>query len=274
MTDPAFEHENSHLGWSFCFVTGGTNDPEYLEALRSIEYEFTGRDDYEIISVGTTSVTEADIKRLRIINFSEPLLHFSWQNFRRVRKTKNLARLFLLKGAICHKKNIAAQAAKFDKLCILHDYVGLKRGWRAGFESFGDDWKVAMTAVLNQDNSRHRDWMNWDHPAITPPDKNNSACLQPYEITTRNMFIGGTYFCVKRDFFLDNPLDENLFWGDGEDVEWSLRVRDKTTFHFNPHATVKYTKLKDIHGAPYDLLWRQHKDKFDKAVADGKITSL
>ena len=274
MTQRSARHEKCRSGWSFCFVTGGTNDPEYLECLRSIEAEFSGRDDYEIISVGTSSVTQADIDRLTTVQFSEPLVHFSWRNFRRVRKTKNLARLFLATGAICHKKNIAARTAQFDKLCILHDYVGLERGWRAGFERFGEAWTVAMTAVLNQNNSRHRDWMNWDHPAITPPDKNNSACLQPYEITTQNMFIGGTYFCVKRDFFLDNPLDENLFWGDGEDVEWSLRVRDKTTFHFNPHATVKYTKLKDIHGAPYDLLWRQHKDKFDKAVADGKITSL
>lgn len=274
MTQLADRNQECRSGWSFCFVTGGTNDLEYLECLRSIDTEFSARDDYEIISVGTSSIKQADIAKLKTVHFSEPFVHLSWRNFRRVRKTKNLTRLFMATGAICHKKNIAARTAQFDKLCILHDYVSLEPGWRVGFERFGDTWTVAMNTILNKDNSRHRDWMNWDHPTITPSGKNNSACLQPYEITTRNMYIGGTYFCVKRDFFLKNSLDENLFWGDGEDVEWSLRVREQTKFQFNPYATVKYTKLKDTRGAPYDLLWQKHKEEFDNAVANGTITSI
>ena len=96
----------------------------------------------------------------------------------------------------------------------------------------------------------------------------------PYDITTSNMFISGTYFCTKREFFLSNMLDESLFWGDGEDVEWSLRVRQKTRFVFNPHSIVKYRKLKDTVGAPYDALWQGNQQKFEAALARGEITSL
>ena len=265
--------EEHQKGWSFCFVTGGTDDATYSACLESIYNEFDGRDDFEIISVGTSSLHEERRPKLKTVFFSEPVLHLSLKNFRRARKMKSFKTLFFRTGAISHKKNLAACHARFDKLCFLHDYVGLEPGWVDGFASFGEQWQVAMNAILNQDGTRHRDWMNWDHPAITPSAKNNSACLMPYHVTTDFMYISGTYFCVKRDFFLDNLLDETLFWGDGEDVEWSLRVRQKTKFVFNPFSKTKYRKLKDVHGAPYDRLWQGNQRQFEDALANGKIAN-
>lgn len=265
---------NMEEGWSFCFVTGGTDDAVYAECLTTIRNDFVGRDNFEIISVGTSSLHGEAQPHLNAIEFIEPVLHPSFRNFRRARKTKSLRSLFYRTGAISHKKNIAAKHARFDKICFMHDYVGLEPGWSDGFDAFGDQWKVAMTTVLNKDGTRHRDWLNWDHPAITPSKKNNSACLMPYDITTNHMYISGTYFCVKKRFFMDNLFDENLFWGDGEDVEWSKRVREKTQFTFNPYSIVKYRKLKDLEGAPYDHLWTGNQDRFNEAVAQGKILSL
>ncbi len=43
-------------GWSFCFVTGGTDDKVYADCVASIHDEFNGRDDFEIISVGQSSL--------------------------------------------------------------------------------------------------------------------------------------------------------------------------------------------------------------------------
>jgi len=261
-------------GWSFCFVTGGTDDKVYADCVASIHDEFNGRDDFEIISVGQSSLHDDPALGIRAVPFTEPVFRPSFKNLRRARKARSLKTLFYRTGAISHKKNIAARHARFDKLCMLHDYVGLEAGWVDGFDKFGDHWQVAMNVILNKDDTRHRDWMNWDHPAITPSNKNNSACLMPYDITTSHMFISGTYFCTKREFFLSNMLDESLFWGDGEDVEWSLRVRQKTRFVFNPHSIVKYRKLKDTVGAPYDALWQGNQQKFEAALARGEITSL
>ena len=36
-----------------------------------------------------------------------------------------------------------------------------------------------------------------------------------------------------------DPLNENLAWGDGEDVEWSMRVRDKYKYVMNTNSVVE-----------------------------------
>lgn len=43
------------------------------------------------------------------------------------------------------------------------------------------------------------------------------------------------------------PLNEELYWGDGEDVEWSLRVREKYDFTMNVFSEVKLLKQQSNH---------------------------
>jgi hypothetical protein len=40
-------------------------------------------------------------------------------------------------------------------------------------------------------------------------------------------------------------LNENLNWGEKEDIDWSYRVRKLKKFSFNPFSKVKFLKLKD-----------------------------
>ena len=80
------------------------------------------------------------------------------------------------------------------------------------------------------------------------------------------MYISGTFFCVKKDFFLENLLDESLVWGEGEDVEWSLRIRDKTQFKMNCMSTVKYLKLKSLSEAPYCDDWANNERRLLKVL--------
>jgi len=44
---------------------------------------------------------------------------------------------------------------------------------------------------------------------------------------------------------LEYPLNENLIWGKGEDVEWSIRIRRKYNFKMNQFSKVKLLKQKD-----------------------------
>lgn len=47
----------------------------------------------------------------------------------------------------------------------------------------------------------------------------------------------------KKDILLANPLDENLGWGDAEDLEWSRRlVKNGFGFSFNPYTHVNVQK--------------------------------
>ena len=94
--------EEHQKGWSFCFVTGGTDDATYSACLESIYNEFDGRDDFEIISVGTSSLHEERRPKFKTVFFSEPVLHLSLKNFRRARKMKSFKTLFfeLVRSAI------------------------------------------------------------------------------------------------------------------------------------------------------------------------------
>ena len=42
------------------------------------------------------------------------------------------------------------------------------------------------------------------------------------------------------------PLNEDLVWGESEDIEWSKRVREKYNFHINEVASVRLLKQKSV----------------------------
>lgn len=259
-------------GWSFCIVTAPGNRVVLQQCIEKICEEFSGNENFEIIVVGNIDLNMCETSsKVRCIPFSEDVLSLSYKNFRTARKSRSLKKLFFRTGAICHKKNLAAREAIYDKLCVMHDYVGLAEGWRQGFERFGQEWDVAMTIVLNADGSRHRDWMCWNHPLIMSNTSLNEACLMPYDTYSKYMYLSGTYFCVKKDFFLHNPLNEKLFWGEGEDVEWSMRVRNVTQFKMNTHSSVRYLKLKSLSEAPYCQDWQTNEKKLQRLIADKKI---
>ena len=228
-------------GWSFCIVTIPENEDLLFKCIEKIEYEFANADNYEIIIVGNKV---NHYKNCISLDFQEETFFFSFKHIKAAILNKSIKNIFKKSGAICIKKNLAAKYAKYDKLCVLHDYVGLESGWKDGWDNFKEEWEVAMNVILNKDLIRHRDWLVWDYPGI-------GACLLPYNYYCKYMYISGTYFCVKKDFFLKYPLNERLFWGEGEDVEWSLRIREITKFKMNSNSVVKYLKLKPNDDAPY-----------------------
>jgi hypothetical protein len=59
------------------------------------------------------------------------------------------------------------------------------------------------------------------------------------------MYVSGAYWIAKRKFMLENLMNEKLNCGQGEDVEWSLRVRDLTEFKMNTKSIVKLLKKKE-----------------------------
>jgi glycosyltransferase involved in cell wall biosynthesis len=249
-------------GWSFCIVSAKNNKETLAACIRKILSEFKEDPNFEILAVGQDLEVPDELKsHVSIVNFQEEIFALSFKNVKTMLKEKKLRRLFYKTGAISHKKNLAARMARFDKLCIMHDYIGIEEGWKAGFEKIDKDWNVAVTRVENQNGQRHRDWMTWDYPGV-------NQGLLPYHAYTPYMYISGAYFCVKRAFYLENTLDERLFWGDAEDVEWSIRVRSKTKFVMNTFSLVRYLKLKSLDDAPYKPNWIEATKKLNEIFKD------
>jgi hypothetical protein len=250
------------IGWSFCIISTNNTRNNLLKVVTSIANEFISHRSFEIIVVGGEDLRAENFlgdPTIKHIKFSERRLYFGKKNIIQFVRSKNILDLFSRTGAICIKKNLASKVARYDKLCFLHDYVSLDAGWGRSWVQFGYDWDVCMTKIYNNDGVRHRDWLNLDYPGVGLGHESwSGSCLMPYDITTDYMYIPGMYFCVKRNFFLKYPLNKKLFWGEGEDIEWSLRIRALTRFVINTNASVTYVKQKPVD----NKLWLENEERF------------
>jgi glycosyltransferase involved in cell wall biosynthesis len=161
-------------------------------------------------------------------------------------------------GWITKKKNLITKLANYENIVFMHDYIYLDSDWYKNFVQFGNDWSVCLNPILNGDGSRYRDWCAWDDPEfgghttiheIWCPEGmefNGRPAIVPYHYNkTKHMYISGAYFITKKSVMEKYPLNEELIWGQGEDLEWSLRIREKYYFYFNQQSKVYMTKYKD-----------------------------
>ena len=146
------------------------------------------------------------------------------------------------------KKNLITRNAKYDNIVYMHDYVCLENGWYEGYKKFGDDWDISMNIINNSDGSRYRDWCIWDDPEINYRNNGeHSVILPPYNYgVTEHMYISGAYWVAKKYVMEKEPLNEDLLWAQGEDVEWSKRVIPKYNYKMNEYSKVKLLKDKKL----------------------------
>lgn len=206
-------------GWSVIVITDGKSNQLLENLIKSIDLELKETPS-EIIIVGPKNINLSYSPKieLRYVFYKELGL---W-----------------CPGLITLKKNLGAMFSKYDKLVICHDYIQFEPGWKKCFDRFGDDFDICVNKIVNLDGIRNRDWITWDYPGI------EVGLLPYYAECTKYQIISGAYFVIKRKFFMENLLDEKLRWGEGEDVEWSKRIRNKTTFKFNPYSAVSFSKMK------------------------------
>lgn len=171
----------------------------------------------EIIIVGESSINDSDIK---FINFDETIKN-RW---------------------ITRKKNLITQNAIYENIVYIHDYIEFDNNWYSEFLKFGNEFQICSTKTLNSDGSRYRDWiLLWDAIVDLP----NKEFILPYNETrlSKFMYINGSYWIAKKYVMEEYPLDENLIWGEGEDVVWSRQVSEKYDFSINEHSIVKMLKF-------------------------------
>ncbi len=151
---------------------------------------------------------------------------------------------------ITRKKNLITQNANYDNVVYSHDYIIYDANWYQGWKEFGDDYHACMNRIINIDGSRFRDWTIFDDYGL--PEWRAAAQysgynrqvrenLLPYDENGLNKFqyLSGTYWVAKKSLMQEMPQDENLVWGQGEDLVWSYRVRSKYKFSMNAKSTVQ-----------------------------------
>jgi hypothetical protein len=219
------------MNFSFGIVTNLDNEEYLLNLINSILIQ--NIENFEIIIVGP--VGQFDPKNKIAITDSFTLIDFDESE---------------KEGWITKKKNLIVKYAKYENIVFLHDYLMLDKTWYSGYLKYGNSFDICLNPIINKDQSRFRDWCLSPHN-FKLIDKNlntNSEFLIPYEEDqlTDYMYISGAYWVSKKFVMIEYPLNENLAWGDGEDIEWSHRVRKTQKFKFNSNSAVFLQKQKDV----------------------------
>lgn len=208
------------MNFTFGIITNDCNINNINKIIDSIEYE--NIPNYEVIIVGKCNVIR---KNTTVLSFDETIKK-SW---------------------ITKKKNIITNNAKYDNIVYMHDYYILNKGWYKGFLDFRDDWDLCMNRILNKDGKRFRDWCVWDDSELNYIGDNHRISLPSYDYNkTKYMYISGGYWVAKKSTMIKYPLNEDLSWGQGEDVEWSKRVLSDSTYVMNIHSSVSLLKHKNL----------------------------
>jgi len=206
------------MNFTFGIITGGGNEGNINKIIDSIEKQQI--QNYEILIIGNSNIKR---EKTIVISFNETIKR-AW---------------------ITKKKNIITENAKYENIVYLHDYIYLLDDWYKEFLNYGEDFKLCMNQILNNDGTRFRDWTLWAHDS----EKiiNSKGFLIPYDMThlSKIMYFSGSYWVAKKSVMEEFPLNENLLWGQGEDVLWSKQVRQKYDFSINEKSKVRLMKQKD-----------------------------
>ena len=111
---------------------------------------------------------------------------------------------------------------------------------------------ISCLIELQKNGERHYDW-NLSRHNRNRFDKHileTNQKLLPYDIAhlSKYMYISGAFFILKKHVANKYKFKESLTWQQGEDVEWSHRVRKEYLFKFNPYSKTKIDSIfKDNH---------------------------
>lgn len=216
--------ELKNIDFTFGVITDGNNDNYLNIIIDSIEKN--NIPNYEIIIVGNSNIENRN--NVKIYNFDESIKN-SW---------------------ITRKKNIIIENAIYENLVILHDYICFDNNWYNGFKLFGENYDWGVNKILNNNNERFRDYTIFPPNIIHLNNDFNYRCLLPYTFKNnlninKYLYISGSYFFIKKSLAINNKLNENLLWGQGEDVEYCNRLHNNGYIvKCNDLSLVKFLKLK------------------------------
>ncbi len=224
------------MEFTFGIITRGEDSSHLQNQVESILKEKI--ENFEIIIVGDTQLTDSE--NVKIINFD---------------------------SSITKKKNLITESAKYENIVYLHDYIFLNDGWYEGQLKSGNNFEVRMDKIININGERYRDWCLWTGDNENLHSIVKTKAILPYDVDylTNHQYISGAYWIAKKNLMQNFPLNEELNWGEGEDVEWSLRVRKHVKFNMNQNSEVRLRKFKDkVFDFVDETLITKIKENYDK----------
>jgi hypothetical protein len=195
-------------GSSFIIISDGrdiTTLERCVESIYSLKMNI-----FEIILVGPTFLEKLSLQsKTRLVPFDDEIKA----------------------GWITRKKNIGIQNAKHQRVVIMHDYFALSGDWLKDLSLLDLRADVLVPRISKSNGERFRDWVLWweNGRVFDGLIERTRWGLVPYwcSLLTEYQYVSGGIWASTKKFMSEYPLDEELCWGQGEDVEWSLRIRSR-----------------------------------------------
>lgn len=141
---------------------------------------------------------------------------------------------FQERGWITRKKNLLVAAATGDVIVVAHDRYTIPRTFLEHLDAFGLDFDVLVPRQRLPDGRRLPDWvatdvsLGWSTPAtLTYGDWHPAH------------YVNGGIVVARTEVLRRTPWNESLFWNQGEDVEFSQRLRDRG-------VTARFSRLVEV----------------------------
>lgn len=194
---PALMPEDLITRFTFGIVTHGKKDGDVAKIIESIRRQKIP--EYEIIICGRYNGMMGD--DVRFIEFTD---HDS-------------------KGWITRKKNLVFEHARFENVVVVHDRIVFDNSWYEGMVRYGNAFDALSCRQTFRKIFRVWDWATFSVPFTVRPYR----CLGlEYDDWDPYVFMDGGLIIVKRRLWSKTKFDENLFWEQKEDVEFSHRISE------------------------------------------------
>lgn len=202
-----FKKDDNINNWSFGIITNGQRDEWVEMMLKSIEKQHIPH--FEIIVCG--KYKKRPEKNFVYIDFNE-------------RSDK---------AWVTKKKNLIAEKAKYENLCIMHDRIVFKDGWFAGMKKYGNAFEVMGCKQNLRNGIRAGDWLTYGGPFNS---LYRIASLD-YKDWDEWVYLSLQLIIMKKSMYEKVLLDETRYWAGFEDNDFASRLKDTGyTIRFNPYS--------------------------------------
>lgn len=193
--------------WSFGIITNGKNQKQLDQLINSIVAQ--NIPEFEIIVCGEYQSKHPSVKLLSDVEIISDI-----------------------RAPITLKKNKIVNDAKFENLFILHDRYSLPFNWFKRMKDYGNYFELLIIPNIGPSGKRVNDYIKFKgFPDEIAHFKSVSSSMQYYKWSNQ-LYSQGGILIIKKTIYNQVALDNRLFWGELEDVQFSKIIQLKGFFTY------------------------------------------
>jgi hypothetical protein len=191
--------------WSFGIITNGKKNKQVEDLIDSIVSQ--NIPNYEIIICGDFKSDNQHIVLIDDVKIENEI-----------------------RGPITIKKNKIVQQAKYENLMLLHDRYLLPNDWFQRMKNYGNYFDLLAIPNIGPNGGRVNDW--GEHNGKPSQIYRETSHVLPYNTWSDGWYSQGGLLVIKKNLYNLIKLDNRLFWGELEDIQFSQLANLNGLFYY------------------------------------------